>query len=100
MQSKRLSKRGGASAQPVVFVPVIVAIALVAFSLDFFVYAVRASPAINLSILVALVIGVLLVLRSARVLDRERMVFDQGMAALRISSRADLASLPSSLTTR
>ena len=100
MQSKRLSKRGGASAQPVVFVPVIVAIALVAFSLDFFVYAVRASPAINLSILVALVIGVLLVLRSARVLDRERMVFDQGMAALRISSRADLASLPSSLTAR
>jgi hypothetical protein len=100
MQNKRLSKRGGASAQLVVFVPVIVAIALVAFSLDFFVYAVRANPAINLSILVALVIGVLLVLRSARVLDRERMVFDQGMAALRISSRADLASLPSSLTAR
>jgi len=96
----RLSSRRNTPVAVLVMVPMLIAIIMALSARDFFIFAVRANPWINISILVALAVGIVMVLRVARSLDYERGVLDTAMNALRNQARDTLDALPTSLNGR
>lgn len=99
-RNQRLSKRVKRTSLMVVLLPLVIAIALAAGAREFFLFAVSANPAINVSILTALVVGTLFVLSAARKLDREINVIDRAMAAIRAGQPPVLPEFPPSLNAR
>jgi hypothetical protein len=92
----RLSQRSRMSPTALVALPAVVAVLLSMGAYEFLMFAIRANPAINIAILAFLAVSVVLVVKGARVLDREREVLEQGLSALRAGDRETLATLANS----
>ena len=80
--------------------PLLLAVAMAAGAWEFFTFAVRAAPAINLSILAALAVSAAMVVANARRLDHERTAFEHGMGLVAARAQDKFAQLPGELMVR
>lgn len=80
--------------------PLLLGVAMAVAAWEFFTFAIKAAPLINLAILGALAISAIMVLVNASRLDHERQAFERGMALVAARAIDQFAKLPGELMVR